>query len=334
MTRLVLVRSRSWRPSASALGLLEDAGGPFDVAAFRRSFIGAFPGWVDVSYGAVLPDGTTAAIALLRFDRIAESVPYNYGAVVATRALGEQAMNAFLEQARRSCGAASLISRWVPVRPAERDCHIGGRVAGWTSVVYLDKAGMFERRLAQKARRSMRIAERAGGEVGRTTDVEDFLQLYRASWQGHWLRYPDPLIRGLAQEGLARCYNVAIAGRAVSSVLVLTSNSHWTAWLAAQDEQGRAANANYLAVAGMLKDAERERVRAVNLGISAELPGVAHFKRRFDAVDVPVVEYRLATTSERLRALTRTAAAAASRRGRRLMSPAPSGHLRGPRRDA
>jgi hypothetical protein len=69
----------------------------------------------------------------------------------------------------------------------------------------------------------------------------------------------------------------------------------------------------------MLAAAQRARVAGVNLGISLGMPGVAQFKRRFDAVDVPVVEYQVAPWTERVRVRTTDVTRLGVRRARRLL---------------
>jgi hypothetical protein len=116
------------------------------------------------------------------------------------------------------------------------------------------------------------------------------------------MRYPDALIRALALARAARFFDVRLGSECVASVMVITSADHWIAWLAAQDARGRSIDANYLAVGEMLAAAQRSAVPAVNLGISLGMPGVAHFKRQFDAIEVPLVEYRAASWAARARA--------------------------------
>jgi hypothetical protein len=311
--------SRAWREDAGALGLLAGAG-PFDSPEFRRLWLRSFPAWRDVSYGAGRSDGTRAAVALLAYGReTAESIPFNYGGVVASKPLGPTEIERFLEAARRSAGVRRITVRSVPVLPVDGTRHTGGAVRGWTSVVYLGKGAALESRFAQKARRSIRIARAAGAEVIVTDEPDAFLDLYGGSAADHCLQYPDDLIQGLAREGAARFFDVQVEHARVSSVLALTSRSHWMAWLAAQDETGRRVHGNYLAVSALLKEAARSGIRAVDLGISHGLPpGVAHFKQRFDSVYVPVAEHRVSTASARLndwaRARRSRVVAAASRR--------------------
>jgi hypothetical protein len=291
-----------WRASPDVLQELETRGGPFDSEAFRRAWIRSFPGWRDASYGAEATDGTRAAISLLIRDGAAESMPNNYGTVVTSRGwgFGEEEMRAFLDAARVASGAKRLIARSVPVRPDPSAHHVGSRVAGWTSIVYLDRGGDLPVRFAGKARRSMRIATRAGAAIEPTGDPDGFDRLYQETSRDHWMRYPTALIEELAAEGIARFFDVRLGDDRVASVLVLTSPSHWIAWMAAQDERGREINANYLATGGMLDAARRAGVGAVDLGVSTGMAGVAHFKRRFDAVDVPVLEYRIVSMPERV----------------------------------
>ena len=284
--------------------MLDVSGGPFDQRAYRDGWTRTFPEWRDASFGAELTDGTRAAVSLLQRGRIAESTPNAYGTIVAGRQLGEREIHSFLEAARAACGAGELVVRSVPIRPSPHTSHVGARVRGWTSVVYIEKGGTLEPRFTHKARHSIRKAAGAGAEVVATRDPEGFLPLYAAASARHWMRYPDALIRSLALARVARFFDVRLASDCVASVMVVTSSNHWIAWLAAQDARGRSIDANYLAVGEMLAAAQRSAVPAVNLGISLGMPGVAHFKRQFDAIEVPLLEYRLASWAERARART------------------------------
>jgi hypothetical protein len=284
--------------------MLEISGGPFDQRAWRDSWVESFPEWRDASFGGELADGTRAAVSLLRRGRMVESTPSAYGTIVAGRQLGEMEVRSFLEAARSACGAGDLVARSVPLKPDPRTCHFGASVRGWTSVVYIEKGGTLTPRFTHKARHSMRKAAGAGAEVVATRNPEGFLPLYAAAAANHWMRYPDALVRSLARARVARFFDVRLGANCVASVMVVTSMNHWIAWLAAQDARGRSIDANYLAVGEMLAAAQRWAVPAVNLGISLGMPGVAHFKRQFDAVEVPLVEYRVASWTERARAGT------------------------------
>lgn len=307
-----------WSPCPEAVELLDTAGGPFDRSAYRECWTRCLPEWRDVSYGAQTRNGTRAAVSLLLRDRVVESIPNNYGTIVATRPLNEEQVRSFLDAARISCGADRLIARSVPLRPAPSTCHVGARVAGWTSVVLIEKGGVLEPRFAQKARHSIRKAARAGAEMEASTDPEGFLPLYAAASTGHWMRYPEELIRGLSRAGVARFFDVRLDSACIASVMVLTSSHHWMAWLAAQNDRGRDIDANYFAVGNMLAAAQRARVAGVNFGISLGMPGVAHFKRRFDAIEVPVLEYRVMPWVERAKLRARLLTRRGLRRARRL----------------
>lgn len=295
-------------PDDSALELLERQGGPFDHPDARAALRAAYPEWREASYGARMPDGAPVAIALLCDGSRAISLPHNYGGVHASRRLYGQEIRDLLRAARRRAGAHTIVVRSVTTGAGgEAATHLGGRVTGWTSVVHLDATGDPESRCARLARKAIRRA-RDSGACGRATDDPmGFLALYRASGERHWLRYPDVLLRDLARRGRALCFDVRLEGRVVSSIVALRGASHWTAWLAAQDDEGRAVGGNYLATATMLAHAQSHHVRAVDLGTSFGMPGVALFKRRFGAVDVPLQEFREA--SPRGRAAQRAAVA-------------------------
>ncbi len=301
--------------------MLDAAGGPFDQKAWRDSWVETFPEWRDASFGGELADGTRAAVSLLQRGRVADSVPSGYGTIVASRQLGEEEARSLLEAARVSSGAAELVARSVPLRPSLFTCHAGARVRGWTSVVHIEKGGTLAPRFTHKARHSMRKAAGAGAEVVASRDPEGFLPLYAAAALRHVMRYPDALIGSLARSRAARFFDVRLGSECVASVMVIASGNHWIAWLAAQNTRGRSIDANYLAVGEMLAAAQRSAVPAVNLGISLGMPGVAHFKRQFDAIEVPVVEYRVSSWTERARARTARVRRAGLRRIRRLVGP-------------
>lgn len=281
-----------WASAPAALELLELHGGPFERHRFRRAWLSAFPEQEDASFGAELPDGTRAAVALLREGNLSESFPLNYGGIVATRPLDAIAIRDFLRAAREWAGTPRLIVRAVPLGAEQATCHVGATVAGWTSVVRLARGGTVEATFDWKGRRAVRKAREAGGRVVVTHEPEAFLTLYRPSSQTHYYRYPDAVIHAVADGGLARFFEVRIEGSPVAAVMSLTEGSHWIAWLAAQDRSGRAIGANYLAVATLLEEAAAAGISNVNLGISTGMPGVALFKRRFGAIELPVLEYR------------------------------------------
>lgn len=292
-------RLTPWEPHPDALRLLDDRGGPFASHGFRACFVDALPEWDDVSFGARLVGGAEAAVAALRTGGIADSMPFNTGGVVATRALGETELLSFLHLARRHAGVGRLTVRWCTARPDAPDEHIGARVGGWTSVVHLRPGEHVHDRLGRKARRALEVAEGAGAVVVDCASADGFVSLYGRSSMAHWFRYPASLLRALTREGLARTFEVRLGDRAVSSVFVLTSPTRWTTWLAAQDPEGREIRGNYLATAAALQAASDAGVRSVDLGASTDMPGVALFKSRFDAVDVPVLELQVGSARDR-----------------------------------
>jgi hypothetical protein len=107
------------------------------------------------------------------------------------------------------------------------------------------------------------------------------------------MRYPDELIQRLGWGGLARFYNVNIAGAVVASLMAMTEGSHWMCWLAAQSPAGRSVAASYLAYQAVLADAQAGGVSAVSLGASAPHSGGKEFKQRLGAVEVPMVSWRV-----------------------------------------
>ena len=282
-----------WTAEPAALELLERHGGPFDLAAFRACWIASFTSDIDVSWGGRLKDDTRAAIALMKSGPVVESFPLNYGGIVATRPLWPREAHAFLNAARRSAHSRWIMARSVPLGPPDSVCHFGSPIGGWTSVVRVAKGTDMEGTFAHKARRAIRAAETAGGRSTTTRQPEAFLRLYREESRRHIYRYPEDLILILARHRMAWFHEVELEGSTVASVMALRAPTHWMAWLAAQNDQGRAINANYLALAGLIRAASEDGIPAINLGISTGMPGVARFKRRFGAVAVPVTQDRI-----------------------------------------
>jgi hypothetical protein len=282
-----------WIPDDEALALLDLSGEPFNGADYRRAWTEAVAGWQDVSYGARTLDGTKAAIALLRRRRGAESLPLGYGGIVASRALDRAETSSFLRAARRSARADDLRAWTVPIDPPLEQLHVGGRVVGWTSVVYLDPGLQADDRFTKKGRLKVARAQRAGGVTrAGSLDPEPFLRLYQRASEGWGVRYPESLLRSLAKERRLTFYDIELDGAVHASAAALVGKRHWLYWLGAQSERGRETELGYLAVAALLTSAHSGGTAAVNLGASAGLPGLALFKRRFGAVDVPVLEYR------------------------------------------
>src|SRR5258708_38368477 len=97
-----------WDPDEDALSIL-DRHGPFSSSRYRRAVVETLRGWRDVSFGARLPDGALAAVALLATGRSAESIPPSgYGGVAATRPLTAEEELFFLTSAGRSSEAKEL----------------------------------------------------------------------------------------------------------------------------------------------------------------------------------------------------------------------------------
>jgi hypothetical protein len=295
------VPARSWSSDPSALELLQD-GGPFNVPSFRQGLIAAYPSYRDVTVGAIADDGTRAAVAVLITGSAARSLPLAHGGVVASRWLTAWEMQRLLETVRRWSGARTMIVRSVPAGDRDRVGHVGGRIVGWTSVVLIGKGTDPERAYAFKARRSIRRAEAAGATVRASSDPSAFLGLYAPHSIEHEVRFPDALIQTMGEAGDLRCFDVWHEGAAVASAVAVVGPSWWEGWLLAQDDRGRAIDGNYLAVHALLQDASRQDVPAVDLGVSPGLPGVAHFKRRFGAIQLPVVEDRAGRDVRRIAA--------------------------------
>ena len=274
--------------------------GPFADPLYRDAWTAAGLNWRGVAFGAIADDGTRAAVPLLVSERTADAFPYGYAGIAADRALTAAETRSFLEAAARQLSIGKVVVRSVGGLGAAPP-HEGGEVVAMTHVVFLRGEGPPEVSYSPKAAQSIRRARRAGCVVETGGHVDSTLGLYRDAAEQRSARYPDSVIRRLVADGIARCYRVDLDGEAVSALVVLLSNDHWMYWLAAQNAVGRKAEAGYLALAAMLEDADEAGVAAVNLGASAELPGVAKFKRRFGGVERPVLQYTYAAASSRAR---------------------------------
>lgn len=294
-----------WRPDATALDALDERGGPFQTRSYRAAWASA-QGLRDQSYGARLPDGATAAIALTRVSPFTvSSPPLGYGGVISSRTLSAPELRAFLSAARRAARVPLM-----DLLVLGREIQGTGRVVGTTRIVSLESDPV--ERFEKKGRQSVRRAIRAGGEVERTSDVSRFLDLYRPVALARGVEYPAEIIRRLAADGCCDCYDVLLEGRAVSSLLVLRGPQHWMYWAAAQDDRGRKIEAGYLALATMLEDAFKASAGFVNLGASRsggqDLDGVDRIKRRLGSHEEPIVEIRSGLVDPRvLRAPARIA---------------------------
>lgn len=287
-----------WIPDEASVALLDQSGEPFDHARYRRAWTDETD-WRDVSFGARAGDGTQAAIALLSRRGAAHSLPLGYGGVVASRALGAGEVSSFLCAARRAARAHDLRALSVPIDPPLSQLHVGGNVVAWTSVVFLDSSG--PARFTRKGRLKISRAQSAGGSARPpSNDPEPFLRLYERAARDWHAQYPADVLRHLADTGLLTLYDVELDGNVASSMAAIRGERHWLYWLGAQNDAGRAAELGYLAAAALVQDAHAAGARAVNLGASTGLPGVALFKRRFGTVDVPVLEHRSAPTLGRV----------------------------------
>src|SRR5439155_7198718 len=171
-----------------------------------------------------------------------------------------------------------------------------GRTIATTSVLYLEPNVPAASHLNKKATQTIARARRAGGSARpASADPGPFLSLYLDASSRWPTQYPEPVLVYLAAAGLLKLYDVELDGAVAASAAALIGARHWMYWLAAQSTTGRNAELGYLALAGLIEDAQASGAAAVNLGASAGLPGVAQFKRRFGGIDVPVIEHRSTT---------------------------------------
>lgn len=290
----------TWTPDAGALGLLERAGNPFALRAYRQGFVVGYPKWRDASFGAVADDGTRAAVALLAIQRQAESVPLGYGGIVSDRPLEEVEARSFLEAARQAVGVRMLRVRSLPEVGVDGP---GSRVMDTSVLTPTDVESGFH----DQARRSLRKAETAGCEV-RPANVERFLALYAHERRGE--PYSEHMIRALGGSGLAHAYDVTLGGAPVAAILTLRGEGHWVYWLGTQIDAGREAAASYLALRAFLRDAQEAGVAKVNLGASVVgrevLEGVVRFKRSLGAEEVPLIQETVSSSRWRRTGRRRT----------------------------
>lgn len=304
-----------WKYDADALGLIEGSGEPFNTREYRRAWTEAGLGWSDASFAASASDGTQAAIALLRRGRTAESLHLGYGGVIASRPLEASELDSFLRAARASARALDLRARSVPMWDFKGGT-LPGREVARTSVLYFAPDTPTTAHFSKKATQTIERAHRAGGSARTASaDPNSFFRLYHDASTRWAMQYPTPVLAYLAAAGALKFYDVELDGTVEASAAALVGERHWMYWLAAQSTAGRDAELGYLALAALIEDSRASGADAVNLGASAGLPGVAQFKKRFGAVDVPVLESRSTTLSFRVaRQILRPLALARHRR--------------------
>jgi Acetyltransferase (GNAT) domain len=269
-----MIEGMRWILDSESLALLETSGSPFNAEAYRRAWTDSGLGWSDVSFGARAPDGTQAAIALLRRGMVAQSLPLGYGGVVASRPLKPNELETFLRTARSNAGVREIQARSVLISPTEAD-SAASRIAT-TSVLYFTTGIPVGDGLSKKAAQAIARARRAGGAAQpASSDPRPFLCLYLDASSQWVTRYPEPVLVFLAAAGLLKLFDVTLDGAVEASAAGLVGRGHWMYWLAAQSSAGRSAELGYLALAALLENAQAAGAAAVNLGASEGLPGVA-----------------------------------------------------------
>jgi hypothetical protein len=271
-----------------AIDVLDTHGGPFDSTSYRRALIETMPGMADLSWCATSPDGVTAAVALVGTRRIAEAVaPSAYGSIVSSRRLTAQTAASFLNGARRAAGSHRLVFRTVPLPGDDHVDWSFARTIGQASAIAVAPDEDPRAKFRRLALRSVRRAEAAGAGVRTTANGDAFLRLYGEASAGWSMKYPADLVLRLGQVGVARFDEVWLDDKPVSALMTLRGSTHWMCWLAAQNTDGRAISASYLAYDAVLRDARTE-VPFVNLGASAAGTSGLEFKRRLGAQELPI----------------------------------------------
>jgi hypothetical protein len=288
-----------WDPHEDALSIL-DSHGPFSSGLYRQAVVETLRGWRDVSFGARLPDGALAAVALLANGRSAESIPPSgYGGVAATRPLTAEEELLFLTSAGRSCDSKELVVRGL----GSADASSHRAFLADVSIIPVSGPTAPSERYARLARRSIRRATEAGAHVvRRAPSVEEFFELYRGASKDWAMRYPEPLLARLVADGVARVDLVVHESTAVAGLLTLTADDHWMCWLAAQSRAGRNLSASYLAYDALFDDAFGADVPFINLG--ASVGGGSEFKGHLGAVPAPMYESRVLLDRGGTRSLT------------------------------
>ncbi|HVU72459.1 MAG TPA: GNAT family N-acetyltransferase [Mycobacteriales bacterium] len=313
----------SWQRHDDALALLEH-GSPFERRAYRDAVVAAVAGWREASVGARLPDGTTAAVALLARRRRADGVPWGVGAVRSSRPLTSAELRTFLAHVRRASHCVSVEVRQVRLPGTASYGAAGAETHVLPLSPDLDEV---RSRWHGKGEQALRRAARAGGQARASQRPDAFLRLYGAASSEWRNQYPHDLIRRLLASGDAIVIEVTLTSApdvVVGAALGLRGADRWVYWLAAADDAGRRAEAGYLAVSELALTAAREGAPFLDLGGSQaageDLPGVRRLKERMGgeptAVEVLSTRGALAPVVE----LAETAARRAVRAARRPTS--------------
>src|SRR5690242_21439959 len=257
----------------------------------------------DRSWSAIADDGTTAAVGLLVHERLGEVLPPSgYGTIATNGRLTAAAAASFLEGARRASGAQRLLFRTVALPGADAVDWSFAPVTGLASIVEVASDRDHREGFRRLALRSVRKAEAAGADVRTTHDATAFLGLYAEASAAWSMTYSHELIRSLGRASHARFDEVWIDEVPVAALMTLCGASHWMCWLAAQNEQGRAAAASYLAYDAVLRDAA-SAVGVVSFGASAPGSQGLEFKRRLGAIEVPIHQWETSSVIGRLRSM-------------------------------
>lgn len=292
----------------------------FHTPLWHRLGTRAVEGSRDISFSAVLPDGTRAVVPLLKlptrylrlFGEAVSTFAGCYGGPIADRPLAPGDRSRLYAAADRVLGRTVLngnpLAEGREQRPRGFD-----EVADTTHLLRLDAPfdEIFSR--FSKGHKASTKQGRGAGVVTRVgTSSEDYRRyfaLYEAALE-RWgedttSRYPWSLFD--ESQGLAARHPDEIrlwlgerSGTVVSGALVFYWNRHAVYWHGASNDEGRDVSATNVVLADVIKDACVRGLEWFDLNPSGGHEGVAAFKRRFGAEEVGFPRYRRAHAPARL----------------------------------
>lgn len=265
----------------------------------------------DISFSAELRSGGRAVFPLLMrprrylrlFGEVVSTFAYCYGGPIADSPLTwEERFQLYLaaDQAR---GRVVLAGN--PLGGQDEECPRGFEMTVETTHM-LGLSAPFDEIFAgfsKGHRSSTRQGRRAGVETRRATSIEDYrnyFDMYDAAVE-RWAdsatsRYPWALFQQAHRMAAERPGKMVLwlgelDGCVVAGALVFYWNGHLSYWHGASSERGREASATNVVLADVIEDACGRGLNWFDFNPSGGHEGVAAFKRRFGAEEVPFPRY-------------------------------------------
>lgn len=271
----------------------------------------AMNGFRDVTFGAEIEGGARAVMPLIHhsrsilgfFGEAQSTFAGCYGGPIAERTLtaGERV---YLYEAARAAGTRTALNG-NPFLGREEALEGFGTVEDSTQALRLDAP--FEDILAgfSKGHRSSTSQGKRRGVMCRRGESLDDYRRYFTVYQDtleRWgddatSRYPWSLFEEGWKMGMEHPNNIVLwlaelDGDVIAGAWVFYWKGHAAYWHGASNERGRSASAANVLLAHVIEDAGKQGVEWFDFGPSGGHKGVAAFKRRFGATELPFQRFR------------------------------------------